>query len=105
MYTELKTFLLINYTPGLEKLFDIGKELVIYESIEDLDSKVKYYLENEDERNKISETGYQRVKKYHTYFERAKKLINIIDQMITFLNLISYHCLFLKAVNCSYQYL
>jgi spore maturation protein CgeB len=75
-----RTFLLTNYTPGLEKLFDIGKELVIYESLEDLDSKVKYYLENEDERNKIAEAGYLRVKKDHTYFERVKKLIDIINE-------------------------
>ena len=74
------TMLLTNYTPGLEKLFDIGKEIVVYESIEDLDNKVKYYLENEDERNMIAETGYQRAKKDHTYFERAKKLIDIINE-------------------------
>ena len=74
------TMLLTNYTPGLEKLFDIGKEIVVYESIEDLDNKVKYYLENEDERNMIAETGYQRAKKDHTYFERAKKIIDIINE-------------------------
>ena len=75
-----KTFLLTNYTPGLEKLFDIGKELVIYNNIEDLDNKVKYYLENENERNKIADFGYKRVKNDHTYFERAKKLIDIINE-------------------------
>jgi glycosyltransferase involved in cell wall biosynthesis len=77
-----KTFLLTNYTPGLEKLFEIGKELVIYESLEDLDHKVKYYLENEQERNKIAEAGYNRVKSDHTYFERSKKLIEIINENI-----------------------
>jgi hypothetical protein len=74
------TMLLTNYTPGLEKLFDIGKEIVVYTSIEDLDNKVKYYLENEDERNLIAESGYQRVKRDHTYSERAKKLIEIINE-------------------------
>jgi len=73
-----KTFLITNHTPGLEKLFDIGKELVTYESLEDLDNKVKYYLENEGERNKIAEAGYLRSKKDHTYFERAKMLVDII---------------------------
>jgi hypothetical protein len=74
------TMLLTNYTPGLEKLFDIGKEIVVYTSIEDLDNKVKYYLENEDERNFIAESGHQRVKRDHTYFERSKKLIEIINE-------------------------
>ena len=66
--TGCGTFLLTNYTPGLEKLFDIGKEIVVYNDLNDLDNKVKYYLENEEERTK----------KDHTYFERAKMLIDII---------------------------
>jgi hypothetical protein len=74
------TMLLTNYTPGLEKMFDIGKEIVVYTSIEDLDNKVKYYLENEDERNQIAEAGHQRVKRDHTYFERSKRLIEIINE-------------------------
>lgn len=75
-----KTMLLTNYTPGIEKLFDIGKEVVIYTSIEDLDNKVKYYLENDNERNIIAEAGYQRAKKDHTYFERSKKIVEIINE-------------------------
>jgi hypothetical protein len=75
-----KTMLLTNYTPGLERLFDIGKEIVVYTSIEDLDNKVKYYLENDNERGMIAEAGYQRVKREHTYFERSKKLVEIINE-------------------------
>ena len=76
--TGCGTFLLTNYTPGLEKLFDIGKEIVVYNDLNDLDNKVKYYLENEEERKKIAKAGYERSKKDHTYFERAKMLIDII---------------------------
>ena len=75
-----RTMLITNYTPGLEKLFDIGKEIVVYDSIEDLDNKVKYYLDNPEERNKIAKAGHERAKKDHTYYERAKKLIDIINE-------------------------
>ena len=78
--TGCGTFLLTNYTPGLEKLFDIGKEIVVYNDLNDLDNKVKYYLENEEEREKIAKAGYERSKKDHTYFERSKKLIQIINE-------------------------
>jgi hypothetical protein len=78
--TGCGTFLLTNYTPGLEKLFDIGKEIVVYNDLNDLDNKVKYYLENEEEREKIAKSGYERSKKDHTYFERSKKLIQIINE-------------------------
>lgn len=78
--TGCGTFLLTNYTPGLEKLFDIGKEIVVYDNIQDLQSKVKYYLENDIERECIALAGFNRSKSEHTYFNRAKKLINIIDE-------------------------
>ena len=78
--TGCGTFLLTNYTPGLEKLFDIGKEIVVYDSIEDLDNKVKYYLDNPEEINKIAKAGHERAKKDHTYYERAKKIIDIINE-------------------------
>lgn len=75
-----KTFLITNYTHNLEKLFEIGSELVVYNSFEDLEFKIKYYLENEEERSLIAERGYKRVKKDHTYFERAKKIVEIINE-------------------------
>jgi glycosyltransferase involved in cell wall biosynthesis len=78
--TGCGTFLLTNYTPGLELLFDIGNELVVYDNLEDLDKKVRYYLDNEIERERISKAGYQRAKRDHTYFERAKFLIEIIKK-------------------------
>lgn len=78
--TGCGTFLLTNYTPGLELLFNIGTELVTYNNLEDLDNKVKYYLENEEEREKIAKAGYERAKKDHTYFERSKSLIEIIKK-------------------------
>jgi hypothetical protein len=82
--TGCGTFLLTNYTPGLEKLFDIGKEIIVYDNIDDLDKKVKYYLDNEEEREEIALAGYQRARKDHTYFERAKKLIQIINESNSF---------------------
>ena len=77
--TGCGTFLITNYTPGLEKLFDIGKEIVVYNDLNDLDNKVKYYLENEEERENIANAGYERSKTDHTYYERAKTLVDIIN--------------------------
>ena len=78
--TGAGTLLLTNYTKGLEKLFDINSEIVVYRNYQELDEKVKYYLQNESERVKIQNAGFERSKKDHTYFERAKKLIEIINE-------------------------
>jgi len=80
--TGCGTFLLTNYTPGLELLFEIGSEIVIYNDLDDLDQKVRYYLDNENEREKISRAGYERSKRDHTYFERSKFLVEIIKKYI-----------------------
>jgi hypothetical protein len=78
--TGAGTLLLTNYTRGLEKLFDLDSEIVVYKNYQELDEKVKYYLKNENERVKIQNAGFERAKKDHTYIERVKKLIEIINE-------------------------
>lgn len=73
------TFLLTNYTDGLDDLFDIGRELVTYGSGEDLCAKVRYYLEKTGEREAIAEAGFKRVKRDHTYLRRAAQLVEILN--------------------------
>jgi len=80
--TGCGTLLFTNYTSGLEKLFNIGEEIVVYNDLKDLDVKVKYYLENDEERERIANAGYERAKKDHTYYERAKTLVSIIKNRI-----------------------
>lgn len=74
-----KTFLLTNHTQGLEKLFEIGKDLVTYDNLDDLKDKIKYYLQNSTEREKIANHGYETSIKKHTYDARAKYLLRIIS--------------------------
>jgi hypothetical protein len=73
------TFLLTNHTPGLERLFDIGKDLVTYDSIDDLMGKVRHYLEHPWDREVIAAAGYARVKRDHTYLKRAEQLCSLIE--------------------------
>lgn len=80
--TGCKTLLLTNYTPGLEKLFDIGKEVIVYENLEDLNNKVNYFLNNPEELNQIAEAGHKRSKENHTYFNRAQSLVEIIKKYL-----------------------
>jgi len=74
-----KTFLLTNYTPGLEKLFNIGKDLVTYDDANDLKDKVKYYINNDREREQIEEQGYLTALKKHTYDARCRYLMRILS--------------------------
>jgi len=59
-------FLITNYQKELEDYFEIGKDLVVYENIEDLQEKVQYYLEHEEERKEIAKNGHDKVAKLYS---------------------------------------
>lgn len=71
-------FCITNYQPELLMYFENGKDIVIFESIDDLENKIEYYLKHEDERKSIAENGYNKVKLLHQYqnrFDNMKKYI------------------------------
>ncbi|MBI2632408.1 glycosyltransferase [Candidatus Pacearchaeota archaeon] len=59
------SFLLLEYYKGYLNYFKENKELVMFKDKEDLLRKIKYYLNNENERKKIASNFYKRVIKYH----------------------------------------
>ena len=74
-------FQLIDYKKELEDMFDIGREIVCYKNEADLLDKIEYYLENEDERNKIARRGHEIVKKKHTYKHRAETILSDVEML------------------------
>jgi spore maturation protein CgeB len=71
-------FLLTNYQEDLLEYFEDGTDLVIYESVADLQNKVKYYLEHEDERQQIAYNGYNKVKELHNYNVRLNDIFSTV---------------------------
>ncbi|MCD7724735.1 MAG: glycosyltransferase [Clostridiales bacterium] len=72
-------FLLTNYQAELPDYFEIGKDLEAYESMEELEEKVAYYLTHEEERTEIAVNGYEKVAGYHTYERRLTEMIRILN--------------------------
>lgn len=71
-------FQLLPYMEGLEKRYDIGNELELFHSPEQLVERVHYYLEHEDEREIIAQRGYERTLKEHTMEQRFKDLFKAV---------------------------
>jgi hypothetical protein len=68
-----KTLMVAPYTEDLASLFKEDEEVVFYRNEDDFARKVKYYLNNDVERNKIAEAGYERVKRDgHEVTDRVK---------------------------------
>ena len=62
------------YAEGLERHYEIGGEIAIYLSLEDLIEKVRYYLKHTDERECIAQRGYERTLRDHTMEKRFTDL-------------------------------
>jgi len=72
-------FLVTNFQAEIPQYFENGKDLVYFDSIDDMSRKVEYYLIHEDERMQIARNGYKKVKKYHSYESRLKQIILAIQ--------------------------
>lgn len=73
-------FQLSFYAEGLEQHYRIGEEIAIYQSADEMIEKVKYYLDNEKEREEIAMNGYERTLKDHTLQQRFTNLFNDIER-------------------------
>ena len=70
------SFLLTSWIPTIEELFEDGKHLVLYRSMDEMVDKAKYYLKHDDEREKIAQAGYEEVMKKHTIQHRVDVILN-----------------------------
>lgn len=71
-------FVLSNYQPEAEVLFEPGKEIVLAHSLEEMLDLADYYLRHENERKQIARAGYERVKRDYSY----EKLLGYIFQTV-----------------------
>lgn len=71
-------FMLSNFQAEIPSYFELGKDLVCFDSILDMCRKAEYYLLHEDERIQIAYNGYEKVKNYHSYENRIKEILRVI---------------------------
>jgi len=72
------SLMMMDNVEDLGSYYKIGKEVVVYENAGDLIKKIKYYLKNKEEREKIAIAGYKRTLKEHTYEKRFNKIFKTI---------------------------
>lgn len=74
------SMLLTDNAEGLCDFFEDRKHLVIYDddNIADLAS---YYIEHEDEREKIANAGRELVLAKHTYAHRVDEIVRVVGEV------------------------
>lgn len=70
------SFLLTNWIPTIEDLFEDGKHLVLYRNLDEMVEKAKYYIAHDDEREKIAQAGYEEVMKNHKIQNRVDVILS-----------------------------
>ena len=71
-------FELTDYVPTLERYFDIGKEIVCYNNVDEAEMLIKHYLKNDTEREAIKQFGHKRSIYQHGYIHRFKHILEQI---------------------------
>ena len=69
--------------PYLDDFFKAGEEIIGYSSADDLIDKVRYYLDNDEERNRIALNGYRAVMLRHRMAHRMEEAGNLISLGMT----------------------
>ncbi|HEX4645543.1 MAG TPA: glycosyltransferase [Verrucomicrobiae bacterium] len=67
-------FLLTDHADNLEDYYVPGREIALFESVDDLVDKVRYYLAHDSERAGIAEAGYSRTLREHSYEQRFSEI-------------------------------
>lgn len=71
-------FQLVDYRFEMSELFNIGKEIICFKDLNDARVKIRYFLNNPDERAEIAARGMERVLKEHTYSHRMEQMLEFI---------------------------
>ena len=71
-------FLLTDRQEALEDVFDVGREVIVFEDPEEIPDLVRFYLENPQKRQLIAASARERVLAEHTYQHRLHR---IVEQM------------------------
>lgn len=72
-------FEITEYVPSLEDYFDIGKELICYNGVDEAALQIKYYLQHAKEREAIKEASVLKARTEHTYRHRVATFMERLD--------------------------
>ena len=79
-YLACGTFVLCKRVPGSEKLFEDGKHLVYFDTIDDMQKKMQYYLHNVEQREQIADSGMKWVHEQYNSSVIAKYILDIVGK-------------------------
>jgi hypothetical protein len=77
--TATGAFLLTEWVPTLDHVFEDGKHLVSYRTMDEAIEKAHYYLAHEDEREAIAKAGMEHTLSCGTYKHRIEEMLRVVS--------------------------
>jgi hypothetical protein len=77
--TGMGTLLITDRKSNIAEIFVPGEEVVCYDSAEECVELIRYYLQNEAERERIARAGQHRTLTEHNYDIRTKEIVALIS--------------------------
>ena len=68
-------FLMTESAPRIDRFYEPQKEIVVFDSIDDLTKKIRYFLSHPEQRDRIARAGYRKTRDLHTYDRRFAQLL------------------------------
>lgn len=79
-------FLITDWVANADQFFVPDQEMIFYNNVDDLKTKIEYYLIHKDERISLIKAGKKRVLKEHTYAARVPGVIDTLNHRILKMN-------------------
>lgn len=80
--TGVGALLITDRKDNLGELFNIGKEIVAYNTAEEAAELISYYLDHPDEAAAIARAGQARTLREHTYRNRMEELVPVLARYL-----------------------
>ena len=73
------SFYITHDNPDLQLVYEVGKEIVTYQTIEECVEKVRYYLRHDKEREAIAMAGHKRATLEHSWRKRFGVIFDLLE--------------------------
>ncbi len=73
-------FLLSEYAPSIEQFYRIGSEIDVFDSPDELEQKIRFYLQSPALRDSMANTAHKRTRAEHLYPCRLRELLDFALQ-------------------------
>ena len=74
--------MLVENGSNLDEMFQLNKEVVTYENVDDCIEKINYLSDNINTANEIGKCGQQRTLREHTVYNRCELLLKVFNEYI-----------------------